>query len=126
MPILDSGTSTSTSTQLQGTVSAVQQVNLAPRTEGVLSQYMVEVGSPVLKDDTVAALDPGTILGQLADASASVISAQAQLVQIQQGARPEDIAAGQAQVDAAQATLHGLTSRLRVWWGRCWRTSGRT
>ncbi len=112
LPVVDTGTPTSatgTNGQFQGTVSATQEVDLAPRTEGVLSQLMVGVGSQVQKDDTVAILDPSTLIGQLVNARAAVLSAQAQLEQIQQGARPEDIAGDQAQITGAQVTLNGLT-----------------
>jgi multidrug efflux pump subunit AcrA (membrane-fusion protein) len=112
LPILPTDTPTSDDTSangdLQGTVSAVQQVDLAPRTEGTLSQLVVGVGSQVQKNDTLAILDPGTIVGQLTNARAGVISAHAQLQSVEQGARPEDIAASQAQVASAQDALNGL------------------
>jgi multidrug efflux pump subunit AcrA (membrane-fusion protein) len=91
-----------------GAVQSTRQVNIVPRTQGMLQEVPVDVGSVVHRGDTLAQLDAGALPAQLLQAQAALLSAQAKLAQVQAGARPEDISAAEAQLNAAQIKLVGL------------------
>ena len=91
-----------------GAIQASQQVNVSPRASGQITSIKVGVGSTVRAGDALATLDPGTLAAQVQQASAGLQSAQARLALQVAGARPEDIAAAQAQFNAAQAKYDQL------------------
>ncbi|HET6316195.1 MAG TPA: biotin/lipoyl-binding protein, partial [Chloroflexota bacterium] len=91
-----------------GAIQSTRQVNVAPRTQGMLQDVPVDVGSVVHRGDTLAVLDPGALPSQLLQAQAGLLSAKAKLTQIEVGARPEDIEAAEAQLHAAQLRLVAL------------------
>ncbi|MDP4159372.1 MAG: biotin/lipoyl-binding protein, partial [Bacillota bacterium] len=62
----------------------------------------VAVGSTVKKGDTLLALDTTDIENQVAQAQAVVNTAEANLVNMQAGTRPEQIASDQASLDDAK------------------------
>ena len=90
-----------------GAIQATQQVNLVPRTSGIVQTLPVEVGTAVRRGDTLATLDPGTLTDQVFQARAGLDAAQAKLAQVLAGGRPEDVAAAQAQLDQARSRLQG-------------------
>ncbi|MBV9324197.1 MAG: efflux RND transporter periplasmic adaptor subunit [Chloroflexi bacterium] len=88
-----------------GAVQAGQQVNVVPRTSGIVTDIPVDVGSAVHKGDTLATLDQGALPAQLQQAQANLLAARAKLAQVEAGARPEDVAAANAQLEQAQIKL---------------------
>lgn len=91
-----------------GSVTATQQVNLVPRTSGIVQTIPVEVGTIVRRGDTLATLDPGTLPDQLFQARAGLDATQAKLAQVVAGGRTEEIAAARAQLDQARSRLEGM------------------
>jgi HlyD family secretion protein len=92
-----------------GAVQATQQVNIVARASGTIQDIPVDVGSAVHRGDTLATLDQGALPAQLLQAQAALLSARAKLAQVQAGAKPEDVAAAQAQLAQAQIRLQALT-----------------
>ncbi len=88
-----------------GAVQAGQQVNVVPRTSGIVTDIPVDVGSAVHKGDTLATLDQGALPAQLQQAQANLLAARAKLAQVEAGARPEDVAAANSQLQQAQIKL---------------------
>ena len=91
-----------------GAIQASQQVNVSPKASGQVASIRVNVGAVVRAGDALATLDPGTLAAQVQQAAAGLQSAQARLALQVAGARPEDIAAAQAQLIAAQARYDQL------------------
>src|SRR5207248_2562433 len=91
-----------------GGVQASQQVNVVPKTSGIISQIYADVGQPVRTGDLIAQLDPGSLPQQLLQAQAALQAAQAKLAQVEAGALPSDVAAARSQLDQANTTLQAL------------------
>ncbi|TME34645.1 MAG: efflux RND transporter periplasmic adaptor subunit, partial [Chloroflexi bacterium] len=91
-----------------GAVQSTQQVNVIARTSGIIQDVPVDVGSAVHRGDTLAVLDQGALPAQLLQAQAGVLSARAKLAQVEAGAKPEDVAAAEAQLQQAQIKLVSL------------------
>ena len=88
-----------------GSVAAEQTVNLAFQTGGMVTDVLVKEGDTVKTGQALAKLDDRALQLQVTNARSALESAQARLAQAQQGnAKPEDIAAAEAQVTSAQAT----------------------
>jgi RND family efflux transporter MFP subunit len=96
-----------------GAVTATDQVNLVPKTSGIIQSIPVDVGTRVRAGQVLATLDPGTLTDQLAQAQAGLDQAQAKLQQILAQGRPEDVAAATAQLQQAQARLDSMTAQGR-------------
>jgi membrane fusion protein (multidrug efflux system) len=96
-----------------GSVQAVQQVSLVPRTSGIIKELTVDVGSAVRRGQVIATLDPGSLPDQLYQARAQLAQAQARLEGLRAG-RIEDIQLAAAGLDAAQAKLDLLEQGGRV------------
>ena len=91
-----------------GAVQATQQVNVVARTSGIIQDIPVDVGSVVHRGDTLAVLDQGALPAQLLQAQAGLLSARAKLAQVEAGAKPEDVAAAEAQLQQAQIKFLSL------------------
>lgn len=91
-----------------GAIQAGQQVNVVPRSPGIIRDLPVSVGARVRRGDVLAVLDPGALPEQLQQAQAGLLAAEARLAQVYAGARPEDVAAAAAQLNQARARLGGL------------------
>ena len=88
-----------------GSVAAEQTVNLAFQAGGTVTQVLVKEGDVVQNGQALARLDDRALQLQVKNARSALESAQARRTQAQQGnAKPEDIAAGEAQVASAQAS----------------------
>ncbi|HET9221744.1 MAG TPA: efflux RND transporter periplasmic adaptor subunit [Roseiflexaceae bacterium] len=89
-----------------GSVAAAQSLDLAFQTSGTVTKVLVKEGDQVQAGQPLAQLDDRELQLKVADAQASLQSAQARLAQAQQGnSTPEDIAASQAGVANAEANL---------------------
>jgi len=117
-----------------GTVDLISKRQVVLEVDGTISQINVKVGDWVAAGDLLLALDTAELQRAVARAEVDVASAQADLVKLQQGsdpgeiavaeanlaaakenlvkvqsgAAPEELAAAQAKVAAAQAKLNGL------------------
>lgn len=86
-----------------GSITADQSLDLVFQTNGQVKQVLVKEGDVVEKGQALARLDTRNLETQVANAQAALASAQARLKQAQNGnATPEQIAASQAALDAAQ------------------------
>lgn len=87
-----------------GLISPVREAQLAFSATGALTKLNVKAGDAVKAGQIVAALDTRELELQLAQAEASLASAQARLDQLKNPS-PADVAAAQASVASAEAAL---------------------
>jgi len=83
----------------------IREVDMAFRVGGRIKQVDVEEGEKVSPGQLLAMLDPAPMDSRIAQADASIAQARAQLTQLRNGNRAQDIAQARAQLDAAQAAL---------------------
>ena len=88
-----------------GTVRAGAEVVLSFEASGRVVAVAVKEGQRIEKGQVLAQLDQADLALQVRSAEAALASAQAQLDALQEGPRPEEIRASEAQVAAAQAAL---------------------
>src|SRR4051794_7177068 len=91
-----------------GTVMADQSSKVSFRGSGRVADVYVKVGDQVQAGQALAKLDDADLQAQLAQAQANEASAQSKLQVVQNGARPEDLAAAQAALAQADAKLQDL------------------
>src|SRR2546423_7125286 len=91
-----------------GTVTAENRSSLSFRGSGRVASVDVKLGDYVEAGQVLARLDAADLQAQLESAQAGLAQAQAKLQTIVVGARPEDVAAAQAQVAQEQAHLADL------------------
>jgi multidrug resistance efflux pump len=102
-----------TSAQLggSGTIEA-EGVLITAEVGGRIKKLAVDEGQEVTSGQTLAQLDTALLEAQQEQARAAVAVAEANLAQLQAGAREEDVLAAQAQVDQAQALRDGAAKAL--------------
>ena len=88
-----------------GNIEPRARVSLAFETPGWVDEVLVDVGDPVEAGDVLARLDTRQLALQVRQAQAALALAEAQLAQIQAGAHPDEVAAGEANLRATQAQL---------------------
>ena len=93
-----------------GRAEAVDEVDLSFRVSGQLIQLPVRVGDQVAKGDLLAALDPIDYRTALDLARGNLQRAEAELLAMEAGARPEEILQLQAGLADAQASLNRATA----------------
>lgn len=81
----------------------MDEVDVASLTGGRLIRIAVDEGDKVEAGDTLAVLDRGEVIAELAAQAARAQSATAQFKDLQSGARPEEVLTAQADLSAAQA-----------------------
>jgi HlyD family secretion protein len=94
-----------------GSVVPIQTVNLSPKQAGKLMELLVEQGVQVKRGQIIARMDSSNLLPQLYQAQANAAAAEANLVRLRNGNRPEDIAAAAARVASAQGRVEAAKSR---------------
>jgi HlyD family secretion protein len=107
-PLVFASVTTGTVTQeleSTGMVKAAQNVDLSFQRAGRIISVNAQVGDEVTQGQTLAVLDSSDVQAQLAQAEANVLAQQANLANLQQGARPEQIQIQETAVSAAQTTL---------------------
>jgi HlyD family secretion protein len=82
----------------------LRQVDLAFNDPGRIAQVLVEEGAAVKMGQVVARLDTSRIVPQVEQGEAQAAALAAALDRLRNGARPEELAQAQAQLDAAKAT----------------------
>ena len=82
----------------------IREVDMAFRVGGRIASIEVDEGDRVEAGARLAVLDAAPLDSRIAQADASVAQAQAQLTQLRNGSRAQDIGQARARVEAAQAT----------------------
>ena len=95
-----------------GNIEPQARVNLFFQSPGRVTEVLVEVGDTVAAGDALARLDSERLVLQAQQAQAALASAEAQLAQLTRGARPEEIAAAEANVRALEAQASAASSSL--------------
>ncbi|WP_137677412.1 MULTISPECIES: HlyD family efflux transporter periplasmic adaptor subunit [Erythrobacteraceae] len=83
----------------------IREVDLAFENSGRVEEIQVEEGDRVESGAVLAFLDPARSKDRMRQAEADVAQARAALTRARNGNRPQDIAQGQARLDAARITL---------------------
>ena len=86
----------------QGTIE-VEETDIVPRVGGRISRIWVAEGAMVHAGDTVVTLVSATLPEDLRGREAKVATAEAQLRDLERGARPEELSRAEADLRAAQA-----------------------
>jgi len=95
-----------------GNIEPQARVNLFFQSPGRIAEVLVEVGDTVAAGDALARLDSERLALQVQQAQAALASAEAQLAQLTRGARPEEIAAAEANVRALEAQASAASANL--------------
>lgn len=93
-----------------GKVLPAQVANLGFATAGSVQTVEVEVGDQVRAGDLLVALDAAAAEADVIQAQAALFRAQANLSELQEGPRDQELAAAEARVQAAQARLAQLST----------------
>src|SRR5581483_9615429 len=97
---------------MSGSVVPRWTVTVLPKTQGQIVDLRVQQGQQVNQGDVLAVIDHRSLDDQVAQAQANLTSAQAKLNSLLAGARPEDVAAAQANAAAAQAGVSQAQASL--------------
>ncbi|MDY6939377.1 MAG: efflux RND transporter periplasmic adaptor subunit [Cyanobacteriota bacterium] len=105
--------------EANGEVQPVQRVNVSPKTQGRLDRILVEQGELVDRNQVIAQMDSEEIEAQLRQMDARLVRAQANLEQLLNGSRPEEIDRAEARLEQsnsqrAQAQARVEQARARV------------
>ena len=83
----------------------IREVDMAFRVSGRVAAIDVDEGDKVEPGQLLALLDPAPLDSRITEADATIAQARAQLAELQNGSRSQDIGQARARVDAAQAAL---------------------
>lgn len=89
-----------------GKVNSESEVNLAFEVSGRVSSEPLSVGTRVAKGDTIVRLDASELSSLRAQAIANLEYEESRLVETQKGARPEEIAVYESQLESAGVAYH--------------------
>lgn len=89
--------------EFPGRAKARQEVDLSFRVSGPLVSLPVDIGRQVKKDDVIAAIDPRDFEAALESAEGNLSMAQANLLAMERGARPEEVEQLKAALVQAEA-----------------------
>jgi HlyD family secretion protein len=95
-----------------GSVEPQARVNLIFQNSGRIAEVLVEVGDVVEAGDVLARLDDAQLTLQVEQAQAALTSAKARLAQLQAEARPEEVAAAEANLRAVEAQMNAASANL--------------
>ena len=85
---------------LTGTVEATK-ADVTPRLDGYLRERTVKEGDSVTAGQIIARLDTRELEAQLAESDAAYKKAQSQLIDLEKGARPQELREAAANVPSA-------------------------
>lgn len=88
-----------------GNLQAQKEVHLVPKVAGEITQLLVQPGDTVKKGDAIAMIDDEVYALQLKQAQSVLDEAQLNLQKMQEGARPEEIAAARSALAITSAAL---------------------
>jgi HlyD family secretion protein len=106
------GTGQHPTLEVTGTIEALQ-VDVSPKITGRIGELLVRDGQPVEAGQLLARLDDAELAAEASRAEAALRAAEAQLRDLEAGARPQEIAEARAQVARAQARLADLLAGSR-------------
>jgi HlyD family secretion protein len=86
-----------------GRVEPHQRVNLSPKVSGQLVALHVEQGDRVRRGQVIARMDDAELQARRQQSQANLAQAEARLLELERGNRPEEIAQVRAQVAAARS-----------------------
>ena len=94
----------------QGFVNPARSVDLAFRSGGRVAEVLIKEGDQVKHGQALIRLQDDELQAALSQAQAALMLAQANLAQVQQGARPEEIAAAEATLRTAEAQVSAASA----------------
>lgn len=97
-----------------GTVQPIQTVNLSPKSPGILVKLLVKQGDRVSKGQLIAQMENDAVEAELVQSRAKVARAEAKLLQVRTGNRPEEIAQAEARVQQAEARVNEAQARVNL------------
>jgi HlyD family secretion protein len=92
-----------------GDIQATDSVNLMPMAAGRIQSVLVEAGDELKAGDPIATVESDVYAAQLRQAEVGLEVARLSLTKMEEGARPEQIAAAQAAVQFARNAVNDLT-----------------
>ena len=96
-----------------GYIVAAHKIQVAPKVNGRVAQVLVSKGQPVQQGQVLVRLEDDEYRAQLQQASGQLRAAQARLQEALHGARPEEIAQAQANVQEVRADLENARLQLQ-------------
>lgn len=97
-----------------GTVTSQSNLSLGFKSSGILTQLNVKVGDKVRAGQTLAVLDEKDASASIAQANAQVMSAQANLDKLINGASNPDIQVAQVALDNAKSAYRNTVSQQQI------------
>ncbi len=98
---------------VNGNTKPVDSVDLGFQVNGTVSRVYVDVGTRVSLGQPLVALDSSELYAQSMKAEANVASEKARLAELKNGARPEEIAVSETEVENAKINLSDAQRNLR-------------
>jgi HlyD family secretion protein len=96
---------------INGTVEAIDEIDLRFKTSGTIEKILVNVGDKVKKDAALARLNTGEVYSQYLQSQASYNQARAKLDQLLAGATTEEIKVAEHIVDNAKISLDDANAK---------------
>ncbi len=95
-----------------GFLTPKTKIHLSPSVPGRIVELPIREGQRIRKDDVIVRIDDGQYRADLQQAKAGLELAEAQLRQMREGSRKEDIAQAQALVEQAKARRDLMTAEM--------------
>jgi len=93
-----------------GDLQSQRSVSVMPGAAGRVETVLVEVGNEVKAGDPIAIVESDVYAAQLKQAETALALARLNLAKMEQGPRPEEVAAAQAAVELARAAAEDVTT----------------
>lgn len=93
---------------VSGKVNPKDKVELSFEQSGRVARVYVDTGTRVVEGQTLASLSNGDVVATLDRARATLLSVEANLAQVKRGARPEEVAVKESELDKAKQDLQNF------------------